>query len=207
MKGWNGGWDETEDTRARVDLDHESTWTVEAELERIHRQHITFVQDSAAKETRESQLLASMMPASAVLADMFREIERRTRQVRSHRLHEVTVFLRQPGPDCIRAALRWGRKFALTDGDRQLMKSYQTRRRRLQRYPDVVVAHEFYELSGTLNGTTEVLELGTGETFPIPHFVANPAIVLPSLEMSLAAPRLQAQRHLRARNYEADPPG
>ena len=199
-------WDGAKETTATTTFGYEPSWTVEGELERIHRQYVTFVEHQAAQETRESQLLASMMPASAALAGVLRDLERRTRQVRSHRLHEVTVFLRQPAPDCIRAALRWGRKFALTDADRQLMKSYQSRRRRLQRYPDVVVAHEYHEITGTLNGTTEMLELGTGQRFAIPDFLANPTIVLPALEKDLAAPRLHLRRHLRARNYEADPP-
>lgn len=182
-------------------------WTVEAHLERIHRQRVESVNQRASEEAQESQLLAALMPASAVFAELLRDIERRSRKVRSHRRHEVTVFLRQPTAECIRASLRWGTKFALSEAERALMRNYRTRRRRLQRYPDVVIAHHYFEVWGTFNGTTKVLELGTGHAWSIAQFQQNPALVRPFLDQAVAAPTLRVQRHHKASGYEAVPSG
>ncbi len=183
----------------------DQTWTVEAELKRIHHQRVEAEQRVADDERRESHLLAGLLPASAALADILRDLERRTSSIRSQRHHEVAVLLRQPAPDCIRASLRWGAKFALTDGERHLMRSYQTRRRKLQRYPAVVVAQEYYELSGVLTATSQTLALG-GQTFSLEHFVAQPAIVLPALSAALRRPALIRQHHLRAHDYRIPSP-
>ncbi|MDP8954686.1 MAG: hypothetical protein M3N37_07200 [Actinomycetota bacterium] len=179
----------------------DQTWTVEAELERIHRQRVAAEQQVADDDRREAQLLATLQPASAALADIFRDLERRTWSIRSRRHHEVTVFLRQPAADCVRASLRWGAKFALTDAERLLMRSYQARRRKLQRYPAVVVAWEYHELSGVLDATAQTLTLGCGETFSLECFAARPTIVLPALTAALRRPPLVRRHHLRVDDY------
>ncbi len=179
----------------------EQTWTVEAELQRIDHQRTDAERRVVEDDQRESRLLAGLLPASAVLADILHDLERRTLVVRSQRRHEVSVFLRQPRPDCVRAALRWGRKFALTDAERQTMRRYQTRRRRLQRYPEVIVACEYFEVSGILSATTQTLVLGSGETFPLERFVAQPSVVVPALRAALQRPTLTRQDHLRANGY------
>ncbi|MDP9452900.1 MAG: hypothetical protein M3P97_05820 [Actinomycetota bacterium] len=181
----------------------DQAWTVEAELERIHHQRVAAERQVVDDDQRESRLLAGLLPASAALAAILADLERRTPSIRSQRRHGVEVFLRQPRADCIRASLRWGRKFALTDADRQLMRSYQRRRHRLQRYPEVVVACEYFELSGVLSATGQSLELGSGETFPLAHFVAQPAIVLPALTATLRRPPLVRRDHLRSNDYRA----
>ncbi len=181
-------------------------WTVEAELERIHRQRVEAEQRVADDERRESELLAGLLPASTALADILRDLERRTPSIRSQRHHEVNVLLRQPGPDCVRASLRWGTKFALTDTERHLMRSYQTRRRKLQRYPAVVIAQDYYELSAVLGATTRTLTLGCGQTFPLEAFLAQPAIVLPALAAALHRPALTRRRHLRSDDYRLQEP-
>jgi hypothetical protein len=150
--------------------------------------------------------LAGLLPASAAFADILRDLERRTSSVRSARHHEVTVFLRQPRADCVRASLRWGAKFSLTDADRHLMRSYQTRRRRLQRYPAVVVAQDYCELSGVLNATSRTLALGCGQTVPLDRFVAQPAIALPALSAALLRPAVHRLQHLRADDYRLAAP-
>ena len=183
----------------------DQTWTVEAELERIHRQRVAAERWVAEDERRESGLLAGLLPASAVLADILRDLERRTPSIRSQRHHEVTVFLRQPASDSVRASLRWGAKFALTDAERHLMRSYQTRRRKLQRYPAVVVAHDYHELSAVLSATNRTLTLGSGETFPLDPFVAQPAIVVPALTAALHRPLLSRRHHLRSHDYRLPP--
>ncbi len=182
------------------------TWTVEAELERINRQRMAAERRVAEDQQREARLLAGLLPASAALADIFRDLERRTPSIRSQRRHEVTVFLRQPRADCVRASLRWGAKFALTDADRHLMHRYRTRRRRLQRYPTVVVAEEYYELSGVLSATAGTLTLGCGATFAIERFVAQPAIALPALSAALHRPPLTRRHHLRSHDYRDPSP-
>jgi hypothetical protein len=181
----------------------EQTWTVEAELERIDHQRVAAERRMADDDQREARLLAGLLPASSALAEILRDLERRTLSIRRQRRHEVSVFLRQPTPDCVRASLRWGRKFSLTDADRQLMRSYQKRRRRLQRYPEAIVACEYFELSGVLSATTQTLQLGTGETFALERFVAQPSIVAPALTAALRRPPLTRQDHLRSNDYRA----
>lgn len=179
----------------------DQVWTVEAEVERIEHQRRAAEQRRAEDDQRESRLLAGLLPAGAALAEIFRDLERSTPSIRSQRHHEVTVFLRQPSPDCVRASLRWGAKFALTDAERHLMRSYQTRRRRLQRYPAVVVAQEYYELTGVLSATGQSLTLGCGQTFPLDAFAAQPAMARPALSAALRRPLLTRRHHLRADDY------
>ena len=126
-------------------------WGAEEYLARVEQARVSFVAAYAAREAEQSARLHSLLPASAVLRAMLEELER-TRTVRRQRRHEVTARLRQPSPECVRVSLRWGRKFELTDAERHLIRSYQTtRRRRLLRYPEVVVAHEYREIAGVLD--------------------------------------------------------
>lgn len=182
--------------------EEEARLWVEADLRRLEQQKASTIEAVAEAQRRESQRLEELMPVSARLAEMFREVERRTRSVRSCRLHEVAVRLRQPSVDCIHVSLRWGKKFDLTDADKQLMSSYKTRRRRLQRYPDVVVGHEYCELSAVLDARAGTLRLGSGTTYDIAAFVANPSIVDSYIHQAVANPSTICSYYRRCDGYE-----
>lgn len=190
--------------RNRVDAaaaDREIEQWVEADLRRVAEQREASRQAVAEADARERRCLESVMPISARVAEQFRQVERSTRQIRSSRCHEVVVRLRQPSSTCVRVSLRWGAKFDLTDGDRQLMRSYQRRPRRLFRYPEVVVAHEYHELTAVLDGIAQTIRLGPGAVHPIADFLACPALVDRYVAAGLAQPPLVASYHHRADGY------
>lgn len=186
----------------RARAEEEARLWVEADLRRLEQQRASTTEAVAEEQRRESQRLEALMPVSARLAELFREAERRTRSVRSCRLHEVAVRLRQPTVDCVHVTLRWGKKFDLTDADKQLMKSYRNRRRRLQRYPDVVVGHEYFELSAVLDSRAATLRLGSGATYDIASFAANPGIVAPYIREGVANPSPICSYYYRCDGYE-----
>ncbi len=186
----------------RARAEEEARLWVEADLRRLEQQRASSIEAMAEEQRRESRRLEELMPVSARLAEMFREVERSTRSVRSCRLHEVAVRLRQPSADCIHVSLRWGKKFGLTDADKQLMRSYKSRRRRLQRYPDVVVGHEYCELSAVLDARAGTLRLGSGATYDIATFVANPSVVGPYIQQAVANPSPICTNYHRCDDYE-----
>lgn len=179
----------------------DQVWTVEAELERIEGQRRACEQRVLDDDRRESALLAGLLPASTTMADLLRDLERQTPSIRSQRLHEVSVFLHQPRSDCIRASLRWGPKLRLTDAERHLMRSFQTRRRRLQRYPAVVVAWEYREITAVLCGSSATVTIGSAPAVSLESFVARPAIAVSALHLALHQAVPIVQRHLRAQEY------
>lgn len=186
----------------RGDRDDEETrrW-VEADLERLERQRAASARALAESERLAAQRLEALLPVSSALADMFRQVEAGNRSIRSCRFHEVVVRLRQPSPHCIHVSLRWGRKFELTDAERQLMRSYQTRRRRLQRYPEVVVGHEYHELSAILDGCGRTLKMGSGEIFAVDRFAEQRAQVAACIARCMADPPLVATYFDRSSGY------
>lgn len=189
-----------------ADWDDEETrrW-IEADLERLERQRAASAWTLAEAERLQARRLQELMPVSSALAGMFRQVEAHNRSVRSCRHHEVVVRLRQPSPQCIHVSLRWGKKFALTDAEKQLMRSYQTRRRRLQRYPEVVVGHEYHELSATLDGCRNTVSLGSGEVFPVDRFAEQQATVAACIARCLSNPTLVAAYFDRSTNYSRRP--
>ena len=167
---------------------------------RWHR--LAWEHERAEKEVEDRARLERVLPSSARLKKMFAEVERTTRAVRREPRHEVVVFLHQPRPDCVRTSLRWGSKFALTDAEKQLMHSYRVARRRLRRYPEVLVAWSYYELSGVFDATAGTLELGSGEVMAIQRFVHDPSSVVPYITATLAHPMLNVRHYARANGYE-----
>lgn len=97
--------------------------------------------------------------------------------------------------------MRWGAKFFLTDAERQLMRSYQRRPRRLFRYPEVVVGHEYHELTAVLDGVAQTLRLGAAVTCSIADFLACPTMVDNYLAAGLASPPLLRSEHRRSEGY------
>ena len=190
--------------RNRVDAaaaDREIERWVEADLRRVAEQREAALQAVADADARERRCLEAVLPVSARVAEQFRQVERSTRQIRSCRCHEVVVRLRQPSRTCVHVSLRWGAKFCLTDAERQLMRSYQRRPRRLFRYPEVVVAHEYHELTAVLDGVAQTLRLGAGTVHPIDEFLACPALVDRYVTAGLARPPLVASYHRRTDGY------
>lgn len=191
--------------RARRRIEERQRGSVEADLAGLQRQRAAADREHAREERRAAARLETLLPMSRALADVLRDLERRAGEIRRHRLHEVTVALRDPTSDCVRVSLRWGTKFGLTDTDKHLMHSYRTARRRLRRYPDVVVAHEYHEVWGVLDGSERTLRLSSGHVFPIEGFAEDPAVVLACLSQALATADRQARYHLRSMDYEASP--
>ena len=192
------------DGGSRVDsgrLDHETERWVEDDLRRVAEQREESQRAVADAEHSERRCLEALLPVSARVAERFRQVEQRTRQVRSSRHHEVVVNLRQPTGTCVRVAVRWGPKFCLTDADRQLMRSYQRRPRRLFHYPEVVVAYEYHELTAVLDGVAQTLRLGAGTVCAITDFLAFPTIVDSYLAAGLASPPLLRREHRRSESY------
>ena len=192
------------DGRSRIasgQLDRETESWIEADLRRVAEQREASQRAVADAEDTERRCLEALLPISARVAERFREAEQRNRQVRSSRCHEVVVHLRQPSSSCVRVSMRWGAKFCLTDADRQLMRSYQRRPRRLFRYPEVVVAHEYHELTAVLDGAAQTLRLGGGAAVSITDFLACPTIVDSYLAAGLASPPLLRSEHHRSEGY------
>lgn len=185
--------------------DQEAQRWVEADLSRIARQREAAQRAVADAVAEESRCLQALKPVSARVAEQFRQVEQRHRQIRSCRIHEVVVRLHQPSPTCISVVLRWGAKLGLTDAERQLMHSYQRRPRRLFRYPEIVVAHEYYELSAVLDGAAETLQLGSGPMHPLAQFLACPGMVDRYLTEGIANPPLVASYHHRSEGYRDQP--
>ena len=192
------------DGGSRVDsgrLDRETEQWVENDLRRVAEQREASQRAIADAEYIERRCLENLLPISARMAERFRQVEQRARQVRSSRCHEVVVNLRQPTTSCVRVAMRWGTKFCLTDADRQLMRSYQRRPRRLFRYPEVVVAYEYHELAAVLDGVAQTLRLGAGTPCAITDFLVCPTIVDSYLAAGLASPPLLRREHRRSEGY------
>ena len=191
--------------RARQRIEEQRRRRLEADLGGLERQRAAAEQARAGQEHAAAARMEALLPASGTLAESFRALERQAPEIRHQPLHEVAVQLRQPTPDCVRVSLRWGTKFGLTDVDKHLMHSYRTSRRRLRRYPDVVVAHEYRELSGVFDGSQGTLRLSSGHVFAIEDFVDDPAVVVRCLSEALDSADLQARYHLRSTDYEASP--
>ncbi|MBW3574056.1 MAG: hypothetical protein KY450_04200 [Actinobacteria bacterium] len=184
----------------------QAAWSVDAYLARVEAGRSAVTAAHAAAEAEQSARLHALMPASAALRAMLEDLERRTRAVGAQRRHEVAARLRQPSPECIRVSLRWGRKFELTEADRHLIRSYQTnRRRRVLRYPEVVVAHEFHEIAGVLHAGDGRLRLDPGPEVAIDDLVVRPQEVRSALAAGLASPRLH-RLHLRRDDGYRSPP-
>lgn len=183
----------------RADLEIER-W-VEADLRRVAEQREASLRAVANAQASESRCLEALLPVSARVAERFRQMEQSTRQIRSSRCHEVVVRLRQPSSSCVSVSMRWGAKFCLTDAERQLMRSYQRRPRRLFRYPEMVVGHEYHELGAVLDGTTQTLRLGSGATCSIADLLARPTIVDGYLATGLASPPLIRSEYRRSEGY------
>ena len=180
----------------------EENWSVDDYVARIERGRASFAAVQAAVEAEESARLHALMPASAALRKILQDVERRAREVRGQRRHEVTAHLRQPSPGCIRVTLRWGPKFGLTEADRHLIHSYQRApRRRFLRYPDVVVAHEYHEIAGVLDADDEGLHLDPGTRVDIEELLTRPAVVRSAVEAALARPRTHRLHLHRADRY------
>lgn len=190
-------WDRAESART----DEETERWVEDDLRRLARQREASQRAVADADARESRCLEALAPVSARVAERFRHLEQHTRAIRSCRHHEVVVRLRQPSCTCVCVTLRWGSKFGLTDAERQLMRSYQRKPRRLFRYPEVVVGHDYHELSAVLDGAAETLRLGAGPVHPLAHYLANPAMVDSYLATGLAHPPLLRSEHHRSEGY------
>ncbi len=197
----NDMWDRVGRDDADADLER---W-VEDNLSRIARQREASLRAVADAQAHEARCLEALQPVSARVAEQFRLVEQRHRQIRFCRIHEVVVRLHQPSTVCVSIALRWGSKLGLTDAERQLMRSYQRRPRRLFRYPAVVVAHEYHELSAVLDGAAQTLRLGSGPAQPLAQFLACPAIVERYLADGVARPPLVASYHHRSDGYRARP--
>lgn len=182
--------------------DEEMRQWVEADLRRLECQRAASAREMADAERIERARLEALMPVSARLAELFRDAERRTRQIRGARHHEVNVCLRQPTVECVEVSLRWGKKFGLTEAERHLMAGYARRRRRLQRYPEVVVGHEYHELSAVLDGLAQSLRLGSEPPVPISRFIERPAMVESYIAANLRQPRLNAAYFHRSDGYQ-----
>lgn len=193
----NDMWDR--DTRSEAENDT-ARW-VEDDLERIARQRDASQRAVAAADAEEARCLRALLPVSTRVAEQFRQAEQRSRQIRSCRHHEVVVRLHQPSPACVLISLRWGAKFSLTDAERQLMRSYQRRPRKLFRYPEVVVAHEYHELSAVLDGLARTLRLGSGPVHDLDRLPSCAAVVDGYLSRGLASPPLVRREHRRADGY------
>lgn len=191
------GWDQRNPSLAEDDLER---W-VEDDLARVAHQRDASLRALADTEAWERRCLDAVLPLSAAIADAFRRTEQRTRSIRSSRHHEVVVRLRQPSVTSVRVSLRWGAKFGLTDAERALMRSYQRRPRRLFRYPDVVVAQDYHELSAVLDGDARTLRLGSGAALALEEYLSNPSMVQRYLESGAARPPTVAVRHHRADSY------
>ena len=171
-------------------------------LANLRSHQVAWEHERAEKDGHERARLEGVLPSSAKLKEVFAEVERTTRAIRREPLHEVVVFLHQPRPDCVRTSLRWGSKFALTAADKQLMHSYRVARRRVRRYPEVLVAWSYYELSGIFDATAGTLELGSGEVMAIQRFAHDPSSVRPYITATLARPVLNVRHYARANGYE-----
>ena len=191
--------------RARQKMEEQRRRSLEADLGTIERVRASAEQARARQERMATDRVDALLPASSALAESFRALERQAPDIRRQPLHEVTVHPRQPTPDCVRVSLRWGTKFGLTDADKQLMHSYRTSRRRLRRYPDVVVAHEFRELWGVFDGSQGTLRLSSGHVLAIEEFLDDPAVTVRWLSEALDSADAQARYHLRSTEYEASP--
>lgn len=191
--------------RARQRLEEQQRRGMEADLAGLARQRASAERARAREERAAAARVDALLPASSALAETFRALEQRTPEIRGQPLHEVTVQLRQPTSDCVRVSLRWGTKFGLTDTEKHLMHSYRTSRRRLRRYPDMVVAHEYREVWGVFDGSEGTLRLSSGHVFPIEGFAVDPAVVGPCLPAALRSADRQARYHLRSSQYEASP--
>lgn len=192
------------DGGSRVDagrLDRETERWVEDDLRRLAEQREASQRAVADADAAERRCLEALLPISARVAERFREVEQHARPVRSSRRHEVVVHLRQPSSSCVCVSMRWGAKFRLTDAERQLMRSYQRRPRRLFRYPEVVVAYEYHELTAVLDGASHTLRLGGGTPCAIADFLARPTIVDRYLAAGVASPPLLRREHRRSEGY------
>ncbi|HWH35366.1 MAG TPA: hypothetical protein VNT56_08630 [Acidimicrobiales bacterium] len=191
------GWNPSDPSLADDDLER---W-VEEDLARVADQRAASLRALADTEAWERRCLDAVLPLSAAIADAFRRTEQRTRAIRSSRHHEVVVRLRQPAVTSVRVNLRWGAKFGLTDAERALMRSYQRRPRRLFRYPEVVVAQEYHELSAVLDGDRRTLSLGTSPPLPLEQYLSSPSMVERYLQSGVARPPTVRLRHHRADGY------
>lgn len=179
----------------------DADWDAEDYLARVEQGRAIFAAAHATREAEASARLHGLMPASAALRAMLLDLERRTREVRRQQRHEVTARLRQPSADCVRVSLRWGPKFDLTDADRHLIRSYQTTRRRLLRYPEVLVAHEYQEIAGVLDARDKCLRLDPGPCLSVDDVLCRPAVVMSAFEAALARPCLHRLHLSRADGY------
>ncbi len=186
--------------RPNTDDDHAG---IEEYLERIRLVREAGDRERAEQEQRQRALVAAVLPASTTLAEIFKQVERTTRSIRAQRCHEVVVVMHQPRPECVIASLRWGKKLALEDADKQLMHSYRRGASRLRRYPEVLVAWEYFELSGVFDSCARTLELGSGEVMPIERFVSEPSMVKPYIAATLPYPVVSACHYLRSNGYTA----
>ncbi|HEV2069852.1 MAG TPA: hypothetical protein VGR26_08670 [Acidimicrobiales bacterium] len=191
--------------RARRRIEEQRRRSVEADLGELEHQRTAAEQARARQERTATERVDALLPASRALAETLRALEQQAPEIRRQPLHEVTVQLHQPTPGCVRVSLRWGTKFALTDTDKQLMHSYRTARRRVRRYPDVVVAHEYRELWAVLDGSQGAVRLSSGHVFAIEEFLDDPAVVVRCLPEALVGADRQARYHLRCTDYEASP--
>lgn len=191
--------------RARQQLAERQRRRMASDLEGLERQRAVAERDRAGEERMAAARLEALLPASTVLVETFRALEREAEGVGDQPLHEVTVQLRQPAPDCVRVSLRWGAKFGLTDTDKDLMHSYRTARRRWRRYPEVVVAHDYRESWGVLDGSSATLRLSSGHVVPVETFVDDPGVLAPHLAETLATAEHRTRYHLRSSAYEASP--
>ena len=191
--------------RARQRMEEQQRRSVRADLGALERARAAAEQARARQERTATERVDALLPASSALAESFRALERQTPEIRRQPLHEVTVQPRQPTPDSVRVSLRWGTKFGLTDADKQLMHSYRTSRRRLRRYPDVVVAHEYRELWGVFDGSQGTLRLSSGHVVAVEDFLDDPAVTLRCLSEALNSADVQARYHLRSTEYEPSP--
>lgn len=181
--------------------DEINSW-VEHDLSRIARQRDASLRAVAEANAKVARCMDSLTQVSARVAEQFRRAERGNRQVRSCRVHEVVVRLHQPTDASITVSLRWGPKLGLTDAERQLMRSYQRRPRRLFRYPALVVGHEYHELSAVLDGADETLRLGSGSVQPLSQYLASPAVVDRYLADGIVRPPLLRSVHHRSDGYK-----
>lgn len=191
--------------RARQRMAEQQRRSVQADLGALERVRAAAEQARARQERTATERIDALLPASSALAESFRALERQSPEIRRQPLHEVTVQPRQPTPDSVRVSLRWGTKFGLTDADKQLMHSYRTSRRRLRRYPDVVVAHEYRELWGVFDGSQGTLRLSSGHVVAVEDFLDDPAVTLRCLSEALNSADAQARYHLRCTEYEPSP--
>jgi hypothetical protein len=193
----NDMWDRV----GRDDADADLKRWLEDDLSRIARQRDASQRAVAAAEAEETRCLEALLPVSTRVAEQFRRVEQRTSQIRSCRHHEVVIRLHQPSPASVFISLRWGAKFGLTDAERQLMRSYQRRPRRLFRYPEVVIAHDYHELSAVLDGAAQTLRLGSGPVHHLAQLPSCPAVVDSYLATGLAHPPRLRREHRRSEGY------